>query len=434
MLEEGDRVVVGLSGGADSMCLTDMLFNLKNELKITVEAAHINHGIRGEESDRDEWFVRDYCDKKGIKIHILNVDIPSLAEKSKESTELCARRVRYEFFESLKCDKIATAHTGSDRIETMLMNLSRGSGLKGLCSIPAVRGKIIRPLIDFTREDVENYCLKNAVSFVTDSTNLTDEYSRNKYRHFIVSQMKEINPSFEKNALRCIESLNRDNRYMSEAAEKTFKRYILEDGSLDCDILFLDKSMLYRVIALFFENIGADEYETKHIQYVAENLSDFFSVTLPGGIRISGDGKKVYSDIIVTKSDAVDDSCIYVTKGEDIFFDGYFGRYSIKWCDRLTENDNYIFVADADKICDELCIRKRNAGDVIHLDKRRCSKPLKKLYSENKVPVEIRQKLIVVADSDGVIFAENAGIDSKRKSDKYSMNYLIIKLEEGKNE
>ena len=434
MFASGDRVVVGLSGGADSMCLADMLFKLKDELNIIVEAAHINHGIRGNESDRDEKFVRDYCNSRGIQLHVLNADIPSVAEKSKESIELCARRVRYEFFESLNCDKIATAHTGSDRVETMLMNLSRGAGLKGLCSIPAVRDNIVRPLIDFTREDIEKYCSDNCITYVTDSTNLTDEYSRNKFRHLVVARMKEINPAFEKNALRCIESLNRDNLYISDAAENTFERYTLEDGSLDCDASFLNESMLYRVIALFFENVGCDEYEMKHIQFVAENITSLFSVTLPGGIRISGDGKRVYRSNAITESDSSYDDAISVKKGECTFFNGYFGRYLINWIDYIPENEKNIFVADAGSICDEIYIRTRNAGDVIHLGKRRCSKPLKKLYSENKIPVEIRQKLIVLADSEGLIFAEGAGIDSKRAADKCVENYLIIKLEEAKNE
>ncbi len=434
MFTPGDTVVVGLSGGADSMCLADILFSLKDELKITVEAAHINHGIRGEESDRDESFVRDYCNKKGIEIHVLNADIPTLAAVSKESTELCARRIRYEFFESLNCDKIATAHTGSDRIETMLMNLSRGSGLKGLCSIPAVRGKIVRPLIDFTREETENYCERNSVPYVTDSTNLTDEYSRNKYRHHVVSRLKEINPAFEKNVLRCIDSLNRDYSYLSDASVKALDRYLLDDGSLDCDVAFLDNSILYRVIALFFEKLGADEYEAKHVNFVADNLTKSFSLNLPSGIRISGNGKRVFEDRLCSDTEVTEDIIISIKKGECVFFDGYYGKYSVSWSSSLPLNHDNMFFADADRINDEIFIRKRVSGDVIHLGKRRCSKPLKKLYSENKVPVEIRQKLITVADSDGLIFAEGVGIDSKRESDKCVKNYLIIKLEEVKNE
>lgn len=433
MFAPGDTVVVGLSGGADSMCLIDILFSLKDEINIIVEAAHINHGIRGEESDRDEKFVREYCKNKGIKLHILNADVPALAEQSKESTELCARRIRYDFFESLNCDKIATAHTGSDRIETMLMNLSRGSGLKGLCSIPAVRGKIVRPLIDFTRDDTESYCEKCDVKYVTDSTNLTDEYSRNKFRHQIVSRMKDINPAFEKNALRCIDNLNRDNSYLTDSSIKALERYLLDDGSLDCDVLFLDKCILNRVIALYFEKLGADEYEAKHINFVADNLTNAFSLNLPSGKRISGDGKRIFEDLLHSEEDA-ENSIISINKGNCVDFVGYFGKYSVSWSSFLPGSVSNTFVADADRINKEIFIRKRESGDVIHLGRRRCSKPLKKLYSENKIPVEIRQKLMIVADSDGLIFAEGAGIDSKRESSGCTKNYLIIKLEEVKNE
>ena len=137
------------------MCLLNLFLEIRDELKLLVGAAHVNHGIRGDEADRDEEFVRNFCNENNVHFYSLKVSVLEIAENTSESIELCARRIRYEFFESLDCDYVATAHTASDRIETMLMNLSRGTSLSGLCSIPASSGRIIRPLIDFTLGEIE---------------------------------------------------------------------------------------------------------------------------------------------------------------------------------------------------------------------------------------------------------------------------------------
>ena len=169
MLSPGDTVAAAVSGGADSMCLLSLLCDCAEELGIRVHAVHVHHGIRGAEADRDEAFVRTFCEDLEVPLTVFHVDVPAEAARTGESTELCARRLRYAMFDQLAADKIATAHTASDAVETLLMNLSRGSGLTGLCSIPKVRGRIVRPLIGFFREETESYCREAGVPFVTDS-------------------------------------------------------------------------------------------------------------------------------------------------------------------------------------------------------------------------------------------------------------------------
>ena len=197
MLENITSVAVGVSGGADSMCLLHILSKLKEEYSIILKAVHINHGIRGDEAMRDENAVRAYCEKAGIELLVFHKDIPYLAKKMGLGEEECGRQVRYECFSEAHCDAVATAHSLSDSIETLIFNLSRGTGTKGLCGIPPVRdGNIIRPLIDCTREEIENYCKENGVPYVTDSTNLTDDYKRNYIRHKIVPALSEVNEGY----------------------------------------------------------------------------------------------------------------------------------------------------------------------------------------------------------------------------------------------
>ena len=195
MIEKGDTVVAALSGGADSVSLLHALTELSGELGITVSACHVNHHLRGAESDADMHFCEEFCRRLGVELRVLEADVASMQQKH-ESLEECARRVRYDFFAEVSDGKkLATAHNSNDCAETVLLNLMRGTGLKGLCGVPPVRGNIIRPLIFCTREEVEEYCQSRGLSWVTDKTNLSTDYTRNKIRHIILPEMLKINGS-----------------------------------------------------------------------------------------------------------------------------------------------------------------------------------------------------------------------------------------------
>ena len=188
MLPEGGAVVAGVSGGADSMALLFYLLKIAPERGISVCAAHLNHGLRGEEAERDEDFVRSYCAAHGVECRVRRADVRAEAARTGQSEETCGRSLRYAFFAELAQERgarIATAHTLSDNVETVLLNLARGTGLSGLCGIPPVRDGIVRPLLFLTRAQTEAYCRENGVPFVTDSTNLTPAYARNpvSYTH-----------------------------------------------------------------------------------------------------------------------------------------------------------------------------------------------------------------------------------------------------------
>lgn len=427
MFSPGQKILVGVSGGADSMCLLHLLWECAEDLQITLEVAHLNHCIRGVEADRDEKFVETFCNKIGVVFHSKRVDIPKIAEDTGESIELCARRIRYEFFNSLNADIVATAHTGSDRIETMLMNLSRGAALNGLCSIPAVRGNIVRPLIDFTRNEIERYCSLNSVDFITDSTNLTDDYTRNKFRHNVITELIKINPAFETNALRCIRSLNVDCDYLDSLSLEYYNRCITENNVLDVTFLLeLHNSVKKRVLINFIAQNSNSEYEMRHIDFILQHLGEKFSLSLPGNDIIISDAKYVrFKKESVKSIDTVSITC-----KENRIIDFQTKRLILKFDRSIPENTDNVFVVDADKLGSEMVIRSRQSGDYFHLFKRRCSKSLNKLFNEMKIPAEERDSIVVISDEKGLIYVEKIGIDSFRCIDRNTKKYLLISMED----
>lgn len=217
MLAQGDTVAAAVSGGADSVALLDFLC-AQLDLGLTVRACHLNHCLRGEESDRDEQLVRTMCAQYGVALDVRRVDVRALAHTRGLSLETAAREARYAFFEEVArthgC-KIATAHTLSDAAETVVLNLARGTGIAGLCGIPPVRGDIVRPLIGCTRAQTEAYCAAHGLCYVTDSTNLTDSCTRNHIRHNILPQLFRVNPGALEAVGRMTAALRRDADYLS---------------------------------------------------------------------------------------------------------------------------------------------------------------------------------------------------------------------------
>ncbi len=248
MLQKGDEVVVALSGGADSVSLLCVLKELSQELSINISACHVNHGLRGEESDGDMCFCQKLCDELGVALSVLDTDVKEFQQKH-ESIEETARRVRYDFFAKVSAGKkLATAHNSNDSAETVLLNMMRGTGLKGLCGIPPKRDNIVRPLIYCSRAEVEEYCLQKGMSYVTDKTNLSTDYTRNKVRHIILPEMMKINSSLLETMSRMQQNIKADSDYLEELFAKALENARTEGGYSAEMIRTLDKPIKGRVI------------------------------------------------------------------------------------------------------------------------------------------------------------------------------------------
>lgn len=228
MFGHGCAVAVALSGGADSVSLLCALKSLESELGITIHACHLNHSMRGEESDADMQFCEKLCERLGVPLTAEKIDVVKFRQKH-ESSEECARRIRYDFFDRALSSlgggaRLATAHNSNDCAETVLLNLMRGTGLKGLCGIPPVRGRIVRPLIYCTRAEVEEYLAALGESYVTDRTNLSDNYTRNKIRHAIIPEMLKINGALFDGMTRMTSTLREDSAYLESMAQEALIR------------------------------------------------------------------------------------------------------------------------------------------------------------------------------------------------------------------
>ncbi len=416
MLKNSNTVTVALSGGADSVALLYCLLELKNDLGIEVAAAHLNHHLRGSESDRDQEFVERLCRALNVPLSVGHADINELAQKTGQSIELAARQKRYEFLNSVSVGVIATAHTASDSLETMLFNLTRGTGIKGLCGIPPKRDNFIRPLIYCTREQIENYCSQNNIEYVTDSSNLTDDYTRNKIRHNAVPVLKQINRSLETNAVRTAKLLREDDRYLNDTAIKALEDCLHNDKLCVSELLKYDKAIVRRVLKAFYEKYYDAKLELLAVeQLYSICIGDLKNATLPQNITaLCSNG---FLTLIKGKKEP-----------ENLFKVSYKIEKKEKVNSLLLNN-----ALDYDKICGSIIVRVRKEGDKIRLQNRGVTKTLKKLFCENKVPVEYRELIPVIADEKGVIWVYDVGIDERVKIDNNTKNVLLIDKKAGDN-
>lgn len=431
MLENADEIIVGFSGGADSTCLLYILNLLKDEFGVSIHAVHLNHCLRGQESDRDEAFVRDFCRKHSVKLTVKRVDILNEAKQHSKGIEEYARQARYELFSSLCSEKsvIATAHNLNDCEETLLFNLARGSALKGLCSIPPVRDNIIRPLIECSRNEIEDFCKQNNLGFVTDSSNLSDDYTRNRIRHKIIPLLKEINPSFDASVLRCVTSLRSDEKYLSQEANKLYEKIQLDSGYDAVKLMNADIALSSRVVSKIIYNKCGVLPERKHIDSVLSILNGGKTEVLTGEIIV------VRNNVLYFLSDLKNESF----DETEIIFDnnGIFRTDNLlleiqNECTQNIYKDLVISTFDSDKINGKLYLRKRKPGDKITLPIRKVRKSLKKLFNEMEIAPETRDSIFIIADDEGVVWVENIGADLRVAPDNNTKNFVNINVLRGK--
>ncbi len=415
MFKYNTSVAVALSGGADSVCLLYVLSTLKDKYGLTLSAIHVNHSLRGEESDRDEAFAKSLCEKLGIPITVKKVNARSLAEKTGESIELAAREARYDIFKKEAAGLVATAHTASDNTETVLFNMTRGSGLKGVCGIPPKRDIFVRPLIFCTREEVENYLSENEISFVTDSSNLTDDYTRNFLRHRVVPALKKINPAAEKRVAEMCKTLREDEDFISSTARKIYI-LCLKNGRLDAELLSVQHpAIIKRVIALYlFEQHGITT-DSLHIENCFKILFSSGKTGLSGGY--SAICEKGFFNLVSDHK-----------KKDDVFFEVETEEIDLK----TTKINNLLLknAIDCGKINGSLSIRTRLPSDSIRLRGRNCTKSLKKLFNEEEIPKELRNKIPVISDDGGVIWVYMAGVSERVAVSEKTGKALLIKVKE----
>lgn len=426
MLENAKNVAIGLSGGADSVCLFDILLKLAPEYGFKLVAVHVNHNLRGEEAVRDQKFVENLCRKNSVELKIVSADVEKIAKEKHIGVEECGRNIRYEAFESMNCDKTAVAHSLSDCIESTVFNLVRGSSLSGVCRISPVRDKIIRPLIGCTANEIRNYCKENSLDFVTDSTNLHDDYSRNYIRNNILPLFKNINENYEESFLRFYDSIENDDAFLKELSERTLEKAKIDGGYSKSVLLSADKAVFSRCVRLILEGKMKKQVEKRHIDLVSDAIKSGKTVELSKDLYISSN-----SDIITFRPrvKAAEPWLSFEKAGR--FFSPY-KTYELAFepFDKTKHaGDNNI--CDAFFLSDSLLMRSRKEGDCITFSKRKVSKTLKKLFNEKKIPPEKRNELAVLESDGKLIWAESFGVNAPFEISEKTENVAIIKIKEG---
>lgn len=428
MISSGDTVGVGLSGGADSVSLLHILATNKDKLHIKkLIAVHVHHGIRGEEADRDAEFSKKLCDNLGVDFMLFNINVPAEAEKTGESLEECARRLRYECFEKVSCDKFATAHNLNDNAETFIFNLARGTSISGLCGVPYTREKYIRPLLDCTRCEIEEYLKENNLEFVTDTTNLCDDYTRNKIRHNILPLLYELNPSFDKAFSKCTQSVRLAEDYISQSAEEKLN-LSKKDGYYDCTVFDnCHNAVKNQIVSLILKEQKVKDISREYISSVIHIIENGGKVSLGGNVTAFAERKKLYFNELLK---AEDFEIPLEIKSQQL--ETPWGVYSVNIKDKkdlqklnIKNIDKFI---DCDKISSDVFARNRRDGD-IYKPANRGTKTLKKLFNESKTPVCDRSKMLILTDNEGIIWTELFGVSEKYKADGATEKFVeIIKL------
>lgn len=419
--EIGEQVVVGVSGGADSMALLHCLKNSNKNLNIIV--AHLNHGLRGQESKRDENFVRNYCLKNNICFVCKCLDVKALARSYNISVEECGRNSRYNFFYSVG-GRVATAHTLSDLVETFFINIMRGCGLKGLIGIPASRGRVVRPLLNFTRKDIECYCKENNIDFVNDSTNFEDIYLRNKVRINVIPALIGINSNFERKLLNTVNAIKKDEEFLDFVANSN-----------------LEKSMLYGGLNLkYIKNLHVSIKIRLLAKFLKMNMLSSTNDILNRLLRICSLGvgrqslpKNMFATIRRGILYIEHNSCfkqfkILLPKTIEFCYKKlYFIRCSAKQYTHFLNSVNYLFLFkfDCDKIRGDVYIRGRSGKDKIKL-LNRPTKTLKCLMQEKRLLKENRDNIVVLADDIGPFWVYGFGADVRVLPNEGSSNLCLV--------
>ena len=312
MIENGEKVVLAVSGGPDSICMLDILNDIKNDETIDINfeivVAHVNHMIR-KEAEEDEKYVKKYCEEKQIEFYSKSIDVQKMANNNKIGLEEAGRKARYDFFDEIlektNAQKIAIAHNKNDKVETVLMHILRGSGISGLKGIEAKRGKYIRPLIECERNEIEEYCDNKKLQPRIDKTNFENEYTRNKVRNLLIPYIqKEFNPNLIKTIDRLSNLVAEEENYMDKQVEKAYKEMLISEKEkeiqLDLKIFNIQEKViksriiLYTITRLFGNSKALEKIHIEDIIKLCSNNIGNKYLTPNKKIKILIKNHKIY--------------------------------------------------------------------------------------------------------------------------------------------
>ncbi|MCC8188942.1 MAG: tRNA lysidine(34) synthetase TilS [Bacteroides sp.] len=412
LLPEQGKVLIALSGGADSVALLHILMNLG----YTCEAAHCNFTLRGEESDRDEAFVRALCNTLDIPLYVKRFDTKNYASEKQLSIEMAARELRYDWFASLRqqlsIPVTAVAHHRDDSVETLLLNLIRGTGLHGLRGIPARNGTIIRPLLCTPREELIAYLDRLGQPYVTDSSNLTDRYTRNKIRLNLLPLLREINPGVDKSLIHTSDYLRQVSLIYDQAIEKAKERVQTEEG-IRIGALLQETAPE----ALLFEILYPLGFAPEQIRTVFRSLPG-----QPGRQFIGSRGWRAIKDremLLLVKTDTDKEVAPFRLVTETLF----------RTPDFVIPREKHIACIDADKIRASLEIRKWQPGDKFVPLGMKGKKRISDFLTDLKYSLPRKEQQWLVCCGDQIVWVVGERIDERFRIDEKTERVMLLSIE-----
>ena len=421
----GSRCLVTVSGGVDSITLT----HLCREIGLDISLAHCNFNLRGKESDADEEFVLRYGDQLDMEVFSQGFDTKSYAAEHKLSTQVAARDLRYQWFQELAAelqfDFILTAHHADDSLETFLINFSRGTGLEGLTGIPEINGNIVRPLLAFSREDIEVYAIDNKLKWRDDSSNAETKYLRNKLRHNVIPTLKSINSSLLKNFLMTQRQLLEVREIVEDRMDEISELVIkdIDDSKMVISIPELEKlnnprAYLYQLLKDYGFSSWYDITDLLHSQ---------------SGKQIFSTGYRLLKDreiLILTENNTADETeIISITNLDPIEFDGY--KLLFKEVEHWKEVDHNTIFVDLGKIQFPLMLRKWQSGDFFYPFGMKGKKKVSKYLKDEKWPLVRKEGLWILLSGDKIVWLVGHRMDDRFKITEKTSKILKINLGKG---
>ena len=455
MIEKGDRIVLGVSGGADSISLFFVMLELSKKYNIKIVVVHVNHGIRGEEARQDEEYVQKLCKERSIDFECVHAKVKELAKQQKLSEEEVGRKVRYEAFaqatKKYNCNKIAVAHNQNDVSETVLLNLFRGSGLKGLVGIEPIRGNIIRPLLCVERSEIEEYLLERNIEYHNDATNFETNYTRNKIRLKVLPYVEaEVNERASEHIAKSAGILSQASSFIDMEACKLYNQCVKdEDGVFEIELesfekghLILQKEVVRKV--LFAIAKKQKDIEMSHVDSVLELIEKgagkrvdlpyhmeaihyYNKVVLRKKNLIKGE-KMLEIEAVIPGSVRIPDTNMQlsfelITVSED-------NRSELEKMYSVKKND-YTKWFDYDKIRNTVLARYRKTGDFFECNSSGNRKKLKDFFIDQKVPAEKRERILLLADGNHIIWVIGFRISEYYKVNSGTRRILKVKVDGG---
>lgn len=440
LIKYGDKIVIGVSGGPDSICLFDILLKLRDKLNLSLVVVHVNHSIR-EEADIEEAYVKDLCNKYDVLFYSRKVDVKELSKQEKKSIEEVARNIRYDIFNEIleleSADNIVVAHNSNDLAETVIMNLIRGTGITGLCGIQRRNGNIIRPLLDVSREEILKYVAENELKVFYDSSNFEVEYTRNKIRNIIIPEILKINSNFIETVSRATEVLDGQRKIIKDHIDNIYEDVCIEKGVLD-KTKFLNLSKEYKL-----------EILRKAICEFNGNLKNVGFKNLDNAVNIicnaqSGSIVEILQNV---KIEICYDLLKFFCIKEKLEFcyeiningETYIPELNKKIIAKVVNSDdvpnkyedkNKCFF-DIEKLGKKLYVRNRREGDFFYPSGMEGKKSIKKFFSDIKLALDKREKIPLISTDEEVAWVVGFRTSKKFLKDKNTKEVII--LEYGEN-